>query len=364
MDYKDLLSYARTITNETLREILEEKKTEAASISNYVKDIAEVAMDYTLRGGKRLRAFLVLIGYWSRKWRSRDIGSVRYIMAGMELLQSYLLVHDDIMDRDEIRRGGPTVHVWFEDKCRKTGLIGDCQHYGVSQAITTGDYLESLAIYSFTRPGFPQPILSRLLETYTRGLRMVSYGQFLDVLIANKRLREVTEKDVYTIHKLKTASYTVELPLHLGAIASGETDAELYRDLSAYAEPAGIAFQLVDDILGLYGDPGVTGKPVGSDVREKKKTLLIVKAYELGGSEDKRFLEEIYDHKKPEDITDNDVAGVQEIVRSTGSLDYNKEVIEKLAEEAYRVLEESSIICSEAKRVLSWLLRLFIERKK
>ncbi len=364
MDYKDLLSYARSLTNETLREILEEKKTEAAGISDYVKDIVEIAMDYTLRGGKRLRAFLVLIGYWSRRWRSGDIDKARYVMAAMEFLQSYLLVHDDIMDRDEIRRGGPTVHVWFDDKCRKTGLIGDCQHYGVSQAILTGDYLESLAVYSLARPGFPQPILSRLLETYTRGMRMVAYGQFLDVLIAYKRLREVTEKDVYTIHKLKTASYTVELPLHLGVIASGEVDDELYRDLSAYAEPAGIAFQLVDDILGLYGDPSVTGKPVGSDVREKKKTLLIIKAYELGSSEDRRFLEEIYDHRRPEDITDDDVARVQEIVKDTGSLDYNREIIEKLAEEAYRVLEESSTICGEAKGVLSWLLRLFIERKK
>ncbi len=364
MDYYKFLESARELTNETLRILLEDAKREASGISTRLRDLVDIASDYTLRGGKRIRAFLVLVGYWSHRWGSGSLDEVKYVMAGVEFLQSYLLAHDDIMDRDTMRRGGPTVHVWFEDKCRKAGLIGDCPHYGVSQAITTGDYMEALAINSFTRSGIGGERLGRLITTYSRGLRLVAYGQFLDVLIAHKPLRDVGEDDVYTIHKLKTASYTVELPLHLGVIASGYDGEGLFTELSGYAIPAGIAFQLRDDILGLYGDPSVTGKPVGSDVREKKKTLLIVKAYHEAGVDDRRFLETIYDVKKPEEITDDDVRRVQEIVRETGSLDYNAEAMERFKRQALDALGSSREISEEAREVLSWLLELFVKRKK
>lgn len=364
MDHMELLGFARRITNETLREILDEFKREASRIHRDVVKLVEPGMDYTLRGGKRIRAFLVLTGYWSRRWGFGSIDSIRRIMAGVEFLQSYLLVHDDIMDRDEMRRGGPTIHVWFRDKCRETGLLGDCVHYGISQAITVGDYLESLAVYSIASSGFEPWIIEKLLLRYSMGLRMVAYGQFLDVLIASKRLSEVSEEDVYTIHRLKTASYTVELPLHLGVIASGYRGTRLFHELSRYAEPAGIAFQLVDDILGLYGDPRITGKPVGSDVREKKKTLLIVKAYELANSGDRRFLEEIYDHRDPREITEEDIRRVQEIVKETGSYEYNVEKIREFRERAEKALDDAEEISPEARDVLRWMTKYFIERKK
>ncbi len=364
MGYMELLLFSRRIVNDTLRRILEEYRVEARNVHRSVTDMVEIATDYTLRGGKRVRAFLVLIGYWSQKWGSGSIDTVRNIMTGVEFLQSYLLVHDDITDRDEIRRGGPTVHVWFRDKCIRDKLLGDCQHYGVSQAIITGDYLESLAVYAISSSKLPGDIVKKLLVRYTEGMRMVAYGQFLDILIANKPLSKVSEEDVYTIHKLKTASYTVELPLHLGVIASGYQGYKLFEELSQYAIPAGIAFQLVDDILGLYGDPRVTGKPVGSDVREKKKTLLIVKAYELADSSDKRFLEEIYDKRRPEEITIEDIRRVQEIVKETGSYDYSLEAINRFENKASKTLDEAEEICSEAKNVLKWLLEYFVKRKK
>lgn len=364
MDYKELLEFSRRITNSTLREILENIEIEAKRVHGKVVDLPYIAKDYTLRGGKRIRAFLVLIGYWSRNWSSGNVDEVKYIMAGIEFLQSYLLVHDDVMDRDEIRRGGPTVHVWFIEKCVKQGLLGDCVHYGISQAITTGDYLESLAIYCFSKSKLPGRVLAKLYETYTRGLRLVSYGQFLDVLTSLTPIEKVDEEDIYTIHKLKTSSYTVELPLHLGAIASQNYNETLLRELSNYAYPAGIAFQLRDDIIGLFGDPKITGKPVGSDIREKKKTLLIVYAYKHANDDEKKFLREIYDCKKPEEITDEDVIRVQEIVKETGGLSYTENAMKKFAEEAYESLENATEINDVAKNVLAWLLDLFIKRKK
>lgn len=362
-NYMELLEFARRVTNKTLQEIFDEVDVEARGVSSKVVDIPFISRDYTLRGGKRLRAFLVLIGYWSRKWGYGNIDSIKYLMAGIEFLQSYLLVHDDIMDEDEIRRGGPTVHVWFDRKCREEGLISRCKHYGVSQAIIVGDYLESLAVSMFTRLNLPDYALKELIKTYTRGVRLVAYGQFLDVLIANTPLKKVSEDDVYNIHMLKTASYTVELPLHLGAIASLMYNNELLMELSQYALPAGIAFQLQDDILGLYGDPKVTGKPVGSDVREKKKTLLIVKAYQLADADDKKFLEELYDKRKPEEITDEDIRRVQSIVRETGSLDYSVKKMNEYVERARNALRSSVIINETARNILEWLLELFIKRR-
>ncbi len=364
MDPKNLLETARNITNNTLREVLDEVLREASSVTAYASELVDYISDYTLRGGKRLRAFLVLIGYWAEKWGSGNLDTIRYIMAAIEFMQSYFLAHDDIMDRDTIRRGGPTVHVMFERSCRDKSLLTDCKHYGLSQAILGGDYLESLAIYSFYKSGVTSEDLRRLIHYYTRGIRLVSYGQFLDVLIAGLPLEKVTEKDVITIHKYKTASYTIELPLYLGAIAAGSKNHKLFEAFTAYAYPAGVAFQIQDDILGLYGDPKVTGKPVGSDVREKKKTLLVVKAYEWGSEEDKEFLRLVYDKKKPEEISEDDIIRVQEIVRKTGSLDYSVEYMQRLTREAKVALDKCECISSEARELLGWLLELIIKRKK
>ncbi len=342
--------YGRDLVNKFLANKLEFFREESTRVHSVVEELLRACSDYTLRGGKRLRALLVLLGYWSREW-GVDPEPILPLMAGIEFLQSYLLVHDDIMDRDELRRGGPTLHVWFRDHCVREGLTGDCSHYGLSQAITSGDYLEALAIALFTSARLPSSRIVEVLRRYSLGLRMVAYGQFLDVYYSSKPLKYVREGDVLKIHELKTASYTIELPLHLGVIA-GSGGRDLLELYTRYSKPAGIAFQLRDDIIGLYGDPGVTGKPIGSDVREKKKTLLIVKAYELASESDKRFLEEIYDLRKPEDIGDNDIRRVQDIVRETGSLDHSEKLIRKLYNKAIEIIRNTSIICEETRRHL------------
>lgn len=315
-------------------------------------NLVKAIYDFTLRGGKRLRALLILIGYWSREW-GKDLDKILPVMAGIEFLQSYLLVHDDIMDQDELRRGGPTLHVWFERECRQQDLIGDCKHYGISQAITSGDYLEALAIATILSAPLPHETVRALVNRYSRGLRTVSYGQFLDVLLSYKPLDKISENDILKVHELKTASYTVELPLHLGVIAANPNDQVLLNVFSMYSKPAGIAFQLRDDIIGLYGNSKITGKPVGSDVREKKKTLLVVKAYELGSNNDRKFLKRIYDELNRDEITINDIMMVQDIVKETGSLKYNEDLIKKFYEESIKIIDVNrDLITNEAYNVL------------
>lgn len=354
---------AKRWTEEYLEKLFKIYEGEAESIDSKLVRIVEAAKDYTLRGGKRLRAMLILAGYWSRD-PGLDPEPVKYLMASIEFLQSYLLIHDDIMDRDEVRRGGPTVHVMFNRYCVNERLLGDCIHYGISQAILVGDYLNALVFTVLADLPFSHDIIVKLVKRYCEGLRAVSYGQYLDLYLAYNSISKVKEEDVLKVHELKTASYTVELPLHLGAIAANISDQRLYNVFTRFAKYAGIAFQLRDDILGLYGDPKVTGKPVGSDVREKKKTLLVIKAYEWGGSEDKRILEEIYDKKSSDEITDHDVYVVQDIVKRTGSLDYNEKLINNYYNEALKILRESSTVCDWCKNVLEWLLKKLVYRVK
>jgi len=363
VDKDSIIYYVKNTVDKVLKERFSVFMKEASSIHDVLKDFVEAPADYTLRGGKRLRAILILIGYWSRKWRL-DIEPVKDVMASIEFLQSYLLVHDDIMDRDELRRGGPTLHIWFRDKCVNEKLVGDCIHYGISQAILAGDYLEALAIGSIASAPLPPERIRLLIERYSKGLRTVAYGQYIDVLLSYMPLRIATEEHVLKVHELKTASYTVELPLHLGAIAAGYIEKDFLDELTRFAKPAGIGFQLRDDIIGLYGDPSITGKPMGSDVREKKKTLLVIKAFKEANPSDKKFLEEIYDRRRPEEITEKDIRRVQEIVKDTGSLDYSEKMIKDMEERARSILAESKYLCSEAKEVLEKLLSKLLYRVK
>ncbi|MEM4451833.1 MAG: polyprenyl synthetase family protein [Thermosphaera sp.] len=363
-DFSQLLEYSVKLVESRLREFFNELEEESQQVSPYLKSIPFISRDYTLRGGKRIRAFLALIGYWSKVWSAEDVNTISRLMASLELLQSYLLIHDDIMDMDELRRGGPTVHVWFRDACANDGFSADCVHYGVSQAITVGDYLEASAVENLALLELPGEDLKRLIATYSRGLRRVAYGQYLDVLFSSLPLEKIGENEILLVHKLKTASYTIELPLHLGAIASLRYSQKLLEELSAFAIPAGIAFQLRDDIIGLYGDPRVTGKPSGSDVRGKKKTLLIIKAHQLSSRQEREFLELVYDKLPSNDITEDHVERVREIVKSTGSLDYNLRLIESFVSQALSGLEASLEISDEAKKVLKWLLYKLAYREK
>lgn len=356
MDLSRLISEV----DDELRNILSKYLSETEGIHGELRELVSSVSEYTLRGGKRLRAILIALGYLSRG--ITDLKPIKELMASIEFLQSYLLVHDDVMDRDEVRRGGPTLHAFFRDKCINQGFIGDCNHYGISQAIVAGDYLESIAIGAIANLSLKPEVAIALVKRYSEGLRTVAYGQYLDVLMSNKSLREVKATDVLKVHELKTASYTVELPLHLGVIARDPSDRELLSLYSDFSKPAGIAFQLRDDILGLYGDPKVTGKPVGSDVRERKKTLLVVKAYELGDVSDRKVLEEIYDSRREVDL--NDVKNVQEVVKRTGSLNHSEELIKEMYSKARGIIEYSKPIDPVVKQELLKMLEKLVFREK
>jgi geranylgeranyl diphosphate synthase type I len=360
---ENIVEFVVRAVNSKLQEFFKEIDEEVVREAPRARDLVTISRDYTLRGGKRLRAVLALIGYWSKEWRSGSIEAITDVMAAIELLQSYLLIHDDVMDQDELRRGGPTVHIVFRRKCAENKWR-NCEHYGVSQAIVAGDMLEASAVGLLSSKLLEPRVVRDLMLAYSRGLRRVAYGQYLDVMFSQLSISEVREEDIVSIYNFKTSSYTVELPLHLGSIASGKSNSKLLSELSSYAMPAGIAFQIRDDIIGLFGDPSVTGKPAGSDVKSKKKTLLIVKAYELARYKDKELIELVYDKLSESEITDKHVEEIRRIVKESGSLNYAEELINKYVHYALDAVESSKEICEEAKETLKWLTSKLAFREK
>lgn len=318
--------------------------------------IDEIAR-FTLGGGKRIRPSLMILGYAG----SKGIVDGRIVKASIsiELVHSYLLIHDDVMDRDEVRRNRPTVWRVFRDGHSEVYGREDATHYGYSMAIIAGDLSAAYAVQALLRSGFEYDVVLEAIELMQDIIEKTGYGQILDMTLEKEHLSTIKEEDVLEVHKLKTAMYTIDGPLRMGGILA-RADKELLNAYSKYAIPVGIAFQLQDDILGVFGDESVVGKPVDSDIREGKRTLLVVKAWERAGPEQRKILERTLGNRL---ASKEDVERVREIIRSTGTLDYVRELALKLAEEGSSALDEADI-SSDAKEVLKDLAKLVIERVK
>ena len=233
-------------------------------------DLARDAVD----GGKRLRPTFCRAG-WLAAGGDPDDGRIDVASAGLEWLQASALVHDDVMDDSDVRRGRPSVHRAVETAHRDGGWSGDAASHGRAVAIVLGDLLLSWADQQLRASGLPT--VMRGLDLLDLCRSEVATGQYLDVLAQTRS--EVDVEEAMRIVRFKAATYTVERPMQIGAALAGADDAFLDA-LSTVALPLGEAFQLRDDVLGVFGDPEVTGKPAGDDLREGKRTVLVARTVE------------------------------------------------------------------------------------
>ncbi|MFP4116518.1 MAG: polyprenyl synthetase family protein [Candidatus Aenigmatarchaeota archaeon] len=327
----------REKVNKELEEEFELHKKRAKNIHPEGVKVIDYLEDYTMRGGKRVRPALIIAGY--KAVGGKEPGKIVPASLSIEALQSYLLIHDDIMDEDEVRRGDTTLHKMYEQYHDKKFPDGRAEKFGENMGIIVGDIANSFAVAQLIKSDFDCDTKMKALEKFEQIHRHTGYGQVLDVTFNEKSLEEIDEEDVLTVHYLKTSQYTMAGPLELGVIfARGNEDQR--KILKKYGEKAGKAFQIYDDMLGLYGDEEKLGKPIASDLEEGKKTLLMVKAYENGDEEQRKKLKEALGKK---DITEEEVKEVRDIVKETGSYDYSREMTVKLAEEAKQVLDESKL---------------------
>nr|MBP9728468.1 polyprenyl synthetase family protein [Candidatus Moranbacteria bacterium] len=230
-----------------------------------VAEALEHARVIVLAGGKRLRSAFMYYGYIGAGGTEEE--KMLETSVSVELIHSFLLVHDDIIDRDDMRHGVPTLHKRYADFGKRLFPDRDTDHFGTSIAIIMGDMLYSFGNDILFKSDFPK---ERIFAALSRLQNIVSFtvvGQARDIYMEYKR--EATEEEILSMYRNKTAKYTVEGPLHLGAIMAGASE-ELLTLLSDYAIPLGIAFQIQDDILGIFGSAKRLGKPVGSDIEEGK----------------------------------------------------------------------------------------------
>ncbi|MDN6509428.1 MAG: polyprenyl synthetase family protein [Corynebacterium sp.] len=241
-------------------------------------------------GGKRLRPLFTwagvrcaLEGGGGSLDEGTDATSLVAAASSLEFIQACALVHDDIIDRSDTRRGRPTVHRSFEARHRHDGWLGDAGAYGVSQAILVGDLAFAWADDMLADSGVSAAALRRAREPGRAMRTEVIAGQMLDISVEASGSED--PEAPWKVNTYKTAAYTVERPLHLGAVLA-DAPAETVRMLRSVGRDIGIAFQLEDDHLGVFGDPSVTGKASGDDLRSGKRTYLVASALRAADAAD------------------------------------------------------------------------------
>jgi len=295
----------------------------------------------TLQGGKRLRARFCHAG-WSAVARFADRDATETdalwdLCAALEIFQSAALVHDDLIDNSDTRRGRPAAHRALQAQHVERVWNGDAEGFGRSAAILLGDLLISWSDDLLERALAGHPNSADVRSAYARMRRDVTTGQFLD--IAEESAWRVNPDDEHAeralrVVSLKSARYSIEQPLALGAALAGG-DAAQQDALRAFGHPIGMAFQLRDDVLGVFGDESVTGKPTGDDLREGKRTVLIALTRENLDSSARRVLDDLLGD--PE-LTAAQVAALQAKIIDSGALERVETMIRDYSVQADRAL--------------------------
>jgi geranylgeranyl diphosphate synthase type I len=308
------------------------------------------AISSLLRGGKRLRPAFC---YWG--WRGAggpDTSAIIEACGALELFQGAALIHDDVMDGSDSRRGMPAVHRRFAGLHRGSGWLGSPETFGVAGAILCGDLCLCWSDEMLSGIEVPRERMTRGRAIYSMMRTQLMGGQYLDML-EQARAGEPgggTAARALNVIRYKSAKYSVEHPLLLGGCLAGADDA-LLAAYSAYGVPLGEAFQLRDDVLGVFGDPAETGKPAGDDLREGKRTLLIATAFERA---DHAQAAAVRRHLGDPRLDSTGVETLRSILVDTGALAEVERRITELTEVALEALASASVD-EPARSVLSEL---------
>ena len=338
------------------KELRASYRREARTAPRTVRPYLDVNEEFTLRGGKRFRAILVLAGYHLATGRSPK--PALRAAAALEHFQSWMLIHDDIIDHSEERRGGPTVHLEMAAAHRKESKRGDPGEYGIGIGITLGDLEEPFTVEALLSA--PAPVTARLaaVAEYARMTRLTAYGQLLDIRNGTLDPGVVTEEDVLFVHRLKSAVYTVASPLKIGAILGGQRPGGL-ADLEAIGIDLGIAFQLRDDVLGAGFDADESGKSP-NDLPEGKRTLLVIRAWAAANETDRARFSRVLGNPS---ATPEDIERTRDVIRATGSLAYSEQRIAALTKRALARLDRSRTIRASAKPLVREIADRLVRRR-
>ena len=348
------LEEIRAKINKQLEILFKKKIAEAEKVDSFAVEMVKALEDFTMRGGKRIRAAMIYYGYTA--FSDENLDEVIKACICIELIQSFFLIHDDIIDKDELRRGGPTLHKMFEEYHKKNFLKKSPEHFGRSIAMLIGDLAGSISNELFADINLKKENKLAAIIELNKMESIVVYGESLDIL--SELREEFTKEDLLKVNRYKTSSYTFDSPLRIGALLAGAKKEQI-APLANYAINLGMAFQLQDDILGLFGDQKLFGKPIGSDFREGKTTLLSLKTEELTKGQDIEFVKKMLGNQ---DITHEEIEKLKKIVKNCGSLNYCINLMKELIQKSQASIK-SLPIRSKSKEFLLKVTEYIIKRK-
>ncbi|MEU5944020.1 polyprenyl synthetase family protein [Micromonospora sp. NPDC047465] len=326
-----------TAVDRTLAAFLAAEVASLAEIDAAMGRFAATARDSVLAGGKRVRPTFAYWG-WRGAGSAEPLPAVLPAFAALELLHTFALVHDDVMDASATRRGRPTVQVAQAARHAAAGHRGDPRRFGEAVAVLVGDLCVVWADRLLAHAALPPARLLHVRRCYDQMRVETIAGQYLDVLGESDAANWSVDRAL-RVARYKTASYTVQKPLLFGARLAGvDTDAPLIAAYTRYGLAVGEAFQLCDDLLGVYGDPSATGKPAGDDLRTGKPTALLMLARQLATPAQWRALDRVGDG-----VTDEEIARLAGVVADTGAVDRVERMISDRVAEALAALDAASI---------------------
>jgi geranylgeranyl diphosphate synthase type I len=335
-----LLASVQKQVDVRLGEFLEQRIAGATELGPEVREMVAALCDLSRRGGKRLRPALLVAGY--RAASRRESSAALDAGVALELLQSYFLIHDDWMDGDLVRRGGPSVHAILSRSLRDA-------HKGAASAILAGDYAAALALDVLARIRLPRATSTAVFAAFAEMQLSAVAGQQIDLV--------GKAQDIEAAYVLKTGSYTVYGPLRIGAILAGGSS-RLISKLERLSRPLGVGFQLRDDLLSAFGDPKQTGKPLGNDLKAGKRTLLLAEALRRTRGKERVALSSVVGNARAKESAVKTALGVMD---SCGARAWVESRVAELASEARKELGAG--ITPEGNALLEGAISALTERR-
>ena len=352
-----MFSAPRLEIETTLKDFLERITRDLSEISAELTPVSAEITSF-LATGKRFRPLFAYAGYLAAGGQNdgAQLKNMLKAATSLELLQACALIHDDLMDGSDMRRGAPAVHRYFENYHLENSMRGDKAQFGLSAAILLGDFALIWADKLINESGLSDEQLRRLLPLNDLMRIELIAGQYLDVRESAATTSSVER--ALKVARYKSGKYTIERPLHFGALIAGSSD-ETNSALTNFGIPLGEAFQLRDDLLGVFGDPETTGKPAGDDLREGKRTVLTALAIENFSTQQADIFNS---HFGALNITTEQISELRDIIREVGAPAKVEALIEDLTASALRALE-SEHISENSKPYLNELALMATKRK-
>ena len=356
-EVKSTIDEVRTQIRSSLVSYLAEQRTYLTAIASDLTPVCDALEEFLLDGGKRLRPLFAYAGLIASG--ARPTPEIIRAISSLELLQACALIHDDLMDGSDTRRGKPAIHRHFENLHQSHAMNGIAEQFGESAAVLLGDLALVWADQMLNTSGIPTPSLLAAQRIHDEMRVELMAGQYLDVRESGENSYNVERS--LRIARYKSGKYTIERPLHIGAVI-GRPDftesAPLLDALSRYGLPLGEAFQLRDDLLGIFGNPEVTGKPAGDDLREGKRTVLIAMTLEALDDAGKT---ELLAHLGSADISSEKIEELRALITNSGSVDKVEALIENLTTQSLEAVQDPAI-APEARNFLTYIAQSAVKR--